>query len=77
MTKKKDSRKLTPCGKLLREKGKKEKRENEREKERKKKKKERLLTSPKPSVSVVFLLPLCVYHANLFELRFVSDFLHT
>ena len=35
MTKKKDSRKLTPCGKLLREKRKKKK-ENEREKEQKK-----------------------------------------
>ena len=71
--KKKDSRKLTPCGKLLREKGKKEKKERTKEKNNERKKK-RLLTSPKPSVSSVFLLPQCVYHANLFELRFVSDF---
>ena len=75
VSKKKDSRKLTPCGKLLREKGKKKK---ERTKEKKnERKKKRLLTSPKPSVCFVFLLPLCVYRANLFELRFVSDFIYT
>ena len=51
-----------------------ERKKNERKKERKKK---RLLTSPKPSVSFIFLLPLCVYLANLFELRFVSDFIYT
>ena len=51
------------------------KKENEREKEQKKKK--RLLTSPKPSVNFVFPLPLCVHRANLFELRFVSDFIYT
>ena len=50
----------------------KKKKKNERKKERKKK---RYLTSPKPSVSFVFLLPLCVYLANLFELIFVSDFI--
>ena len=41
---------------------------------KKKRKKIRLLTSPKPSESFIFLLPLCVYLANLFELWFVSDF---
>ena len=41
---------------------------------KKKRKKIRLLTSPKLSVSFIFLLPLCVYLANLFELWFVSDF---
>ena len=39
-------------------------------------KEKRLLTSPKPSVSFIFLLPLCVYLANLFELWFVSDFIY-
>ena len=45
-------------------------------KKKKERKKIRLLTSPKPSVNFIFLLPLCVYLANLFELRFVSDFIY-
>ena len=70
--KEKDSRNLTPRGKLLQE-----KRKKKRERKRKRTKEKRLLTSPKPSVSFVFLLPLCVYLADLFELKFISDFIYT